>query len=181
MVSVLDSPIGKLSLAVTPDAVVALSFGVVDAAQFGDCVHTNGGSLVKEVGRQLDDYFAGSLRTFDIPLAPVGTPFQKAVWQLLAEIPYGATTTYGSVAGLLGDAAKTRAVGAATGRNPIGIIIPCHRVIGADGSLTGFAGGLPTKVRLLDIEARFTGKPRRGQPGLFDAPMPATPLANSNR
>ena len=169
MVFVLDSPVGKLSLAVTADAVVALSFGEVDAAQFGDCVRANGGSLVREAGRQLDAYFEGSLRTFDLPLAPAGTPFQQAVWQLLSEIPYGATTTYGSIAASLGDAAKTRAVGAATGRNPIGIIIPCHRVIGADGSLTGFAGGLTTKVRLLDIEARHTGKPRWSQPGLFEA------------
>jgi methylated-DNA-[protein]-cysteine S-methyltransferase len=102
---------------------------------------------------QLDLYFAGRLRRFDLDLAPEGTPFQRDVWSALVEIPYGRTISYSELARRVGRPAATRAVGAANGRNPLPIVVPCHRVIGADGSLTGFGGGLPIKRRLLDLEA----------------------------
>lgn len=101
---------------------------------------------------QLQAYAAGELTEFDLPLEPEGTDFQKDVWSALVRIPYGTTTTYGRVAAEVGRPNGSRAVGAAVGRNPIGIIIPCHRVIGADGSLTGFGGGLDNKVALLHLE-----------------------------
>jgi methylated-DNA-[protein]-cysteine S-methyltransferase len=102
---------------------------------------------------QLEAYFAGKLRHFDLALAPEGTPFQREVWSALITIPYGKTVSYGELARRLGRSNAPRAVGAANGRNPIPIIIPCHRVIGADGSLTGFGGGVAIKRRLLDLES----------------------------
>ena len=101
---------------------------------------------------QLREYFAGSRRTFDLPLEPRGTPFERRVWSRLREIPYGATTSYGAIANEFGLVNAARAVGRANGANPIPIIIPCHRVIGADGTLTGFGGGLPLKRALLELE-----------------------------
>ena len=114
----------------------------------------------RDVGRlafarvQLEEYFAGTRQAFALPLHPIGTPFQLAVWQELARIPYGTTTSYGAVAQRIGQPQAVRAVGAANGRNPLPIVLPCHRVIGADGSLTGFGGGLPTKRFLLAMEQR---------------------------
>lgn len=107
--------------------------------------------------RQLDAYFAGELREFDLPLHLAGTTFQRTVWAQLLLIPYGETRTYGELAGALGNPGASRAVGLANGRNPVGIIVPCHRVIGASGSLTGYGGGLDRKQRLLAFE--------RGVPG----------------
>jgi len=101
---------------------------------------------------QLAEYFAGERTDFDLPLDPQGTPFQLRAWQALREIPYGETISYGEQAARLGDPNKSRAVGAANGRNPISIIVPCHRVIGSNGSLTGFGGGLPAKRLLLELE-----------------------------
>jgi methylated-DNA-[protein]-cysteine S-methyltransferase len=104
------------------------------------------------VCRELDAYFAGRLTRFGTAVAPDGTPFQQRVWRALCEIPYGSTTSYGELARTIGAEKAVRAVGAANGANPIAIIIPCHRVIGANGSLTGFGGGLPVKRALLDLE-----------------------------
>lgn len=101
---------------------------------------------------QLAEYFAGRRTTFDLPLAPQGTPFQLEVWHALARIPYGATISYATLAERVGKPTATRAVGAANGRNPLPIVLPCHRVIGADGALTGFGGGLPVKQLLLQLE-----------------------------
>src|SRR3569833_1547159 len=101
---------------------------------------------------QLEEYFAGARQVFELPLHPLGTPFQLTVWQELARIPYGATISYGELARRIGQPQAMRAVGAANGRNPLPIVLPCHRVIGADGSLTGFGGGLPTKRFLLAME-----------------------------
>ncbi|MBN8730270.1 MAG: methylated-DNA--[protein]-cysteine S-methyltransferase [Acidobacteria bacterium] len=109
-------------------------------------------SAFAAVRRQLDAYFSGTLRRFDIPLAPRGTEFQLAVWEALTHIPYGETITYSDLAIRIGNPAAVRAVGAANGANPIPIVVPCHRVIGADGSLTGFGGGLDTKRWLLRHE-----------------------------
>jgi methylated-DNA-[protein]-cysteine S-methyltransferase len=109
---------------------------------------------VGEAIRQLRDYFAGRRTGFDLPLSPEGTPFQLAVWRQLQDIPYGGTISYGELARRVGNPKASRAVGAANGANPIPIVIPCHRVIGADGRLTGFGGGLPVKEALLALEAR---------------------------
>jgi methylated-DNA-[protein]-cysteine S-methyltransferase len=112
-----------------------------DAAPFG------------EVRKQLDAYFEGRLKDFDLPLAPVGDSFQQRVWQELLHIPYGETTSYGALARKFGDLSLARAVGRANATNPIAIVVPCHRVIGSDGKLVGYAGGLETKRALLDFEA----------------------------
>jgi methylated-DNA-[protein]-cysteine S-methyltransferase len=117
-----------------------------------------------ETGRQLDDYFAGRLVSFDLPLAPRGSDFQCAVWRELTAIEHGRVTSYGAVAAALGRPTAARAVGAANGRNPISIIVPCHRVVGADGSLTGYGGGLERKQALLDLERRAPVHPGKTGP-----------------
>ena len=147
------SPVGRLRLAGDEEGLRSISFqnrfspaGVPDGWRRGE-------EPLREVIAQLEAYFAGKRRAFDVPLAPEGTPFQREVWSLLLTIPYGETRSYGELASRLGRSEAARAVGAANGRNPIPIIIPCHRVIGADGSLTGFGGGLAIKRRLLELEA----------------------------
>ena len=115
--------------------------------------------LIDLATRQLGEYFAGARRTFDLPLAPEGTDFQRTVWLTLSEIPYGRTLSYSELAVRVGRPSAVRAVGAANGRNPLPIVLPCHRVIGADGSLTGFGGGLPMKRFLLGLEGAL---PRAG-------------------
>ena len=112
--------------------------------------------VLVQARRELDEYFDGIRTTFDVPLDPQGTPFQQAAWQVLRTIPYATTITYAEQALRLGDANKARAVGAANGRNPLSIVVPCHRVIGSSGSLTGFAGGVDTKHWLLEFERRHT-------------------------
>jgi len=107
-----------------------------------------------ETIRQLQAYFAGELESFDLQLAPEGTPFQLGVWRTLCEIPYGETISYGELAGRIGNPKASRAVGLANGSNPIPIVIPCHRVIGSNGKLTGYGGGLPIKEKLLALERR---------------------------
>lgn len=108
-----------------------------------------------EACRQLEAYFVGELRQFELELAPKGTPFQQSVWSYLQTIPYGSCTTYGAMAAALGNPNASRAVGLANGQNPIPIVIPCHRVIGSNGKLTGFGGGLPAKHKLLTIEGYY--------------------------
>jgi methylated-DNA-[protein]-cysteine S-methyltransferase len=110
---------------------------------------------------QLDAYFAGRLRRFDLRLAPAGTPFQHTVWRALSDIPYGETVSYGELARWISRPAAVRAVGAANGQNPLAIVVPCHRVIGSDGRLVGYGGGLPAKVALLELEGRARGAPAR--------------------
>ncbi len=114
-------------------------------------------AVLRETRTQLDAYFAGKRRGFELPLHPVGTAFQCAVWMALRDIPYGTTCSYSDIARGIGKPDAVRAVGAANGRNPIPIVVPCHRVIGADGSLTGFGGGLPTKQFLLQLEDALPG------------------------
>ena len=116
---------------------------------------------LEEVRRQLVEYFAGQRRVFDLPLAAAGTPFQQAVWRQLQEIPFGEVRSYGEIARAIGQPAASRAVGAANGANPIPVVIPCHRVIGADGSLTGFGGGLDWKVGLLELEGAWPPRSAR--------------------
>lgn len=105
-----------------------------------------------ECARQVTGYLAGKRDSFDLPLAPVGTPFQQSVWKQIARIPRGKTLTYAELARLAGRPGAARAAGAATGRNPISVVVPCHRVVGANGGLTGYAGGIPRKVKLLEME-----------------------------
>lgn len=112
--------------------------------------------VLDRVAAQVEEYFAGERTVFDVPLDPIGTEFQLRAWSALRSIPYGETRSYGEQARVIGSPNAVRAVGAANGRNPISIIVPCHRVIGADGSLTGFGGGLAAKRYLLDLEARAT-------------------------
>ena len=116
---------------------------------------TEGGPIADAAAAQLAEYFAGERMAFDVPLAPEGTEFQQTVWKALGDVPFGTTATYGEIARAIGQLTATRAVGAANGRNPIPIIIPCHRVIGASGELTGYSGGggIETKRRLLDHES----------------------------
>ncbi|GAA4048830.1 methylated-DNA--[protein]-cysteine S-methyltransferase [Agromyces indicus] len=108
--------------------------------------------LIARFAAELDEYLDGRRTAFDLPLAPVGDDFQQAVWRMLRDIPYGQTVTYGELAARLGDRNLARRVGNAVGRNPISIVVPCHRVVGADGSLTGYAGGFERKHRLLELE-----------------------------
>ena len=108
--------------------------------------------VFEDVVAQLNEYFAGTRRQFDLPLAPAGTPFQQRVWAALLDIPYGHTISYGELASRIGQKSASRAVGLANGSNPLPIVIPCHRVIGANGKLTGYGGGLPIKERLLALE-----------------------------
>jgi methylated-DNA-[protein]-cysteine S-methyltransferase len=118
------------------------------------------------VREQLEAFFGGELQTFKLPLRMTGTPFQKQVWQGLLEIPYGTTISYATLATQIGRPGASRAVGAANGRNPIGIIVPCHRVIGADGTLTGYGGGLDRKEWLISHEATVVAREHpRGEPG----------------
>jgi methylated-DNA-[protein]-cysteine S-methyltransferase len=150
----IDSPLGPLLLS-------------ADEAGLREIHFVNGRHQVKphpqwkedrgpllETIRQLNAYFAGDLESFDLQLAPEGTPFQREVWRRLCDIPYGETISYGELAGRMGNPKASRAVGLANGSNPIPIVIPCHRVIGSNGKLTGYGGGLPIKEKLLALERR---------------------------
>jgi methylated-DNA-[protein]-cysteine S-methyltransferase len=155
-----ESPVGRLRLLACHDALVAIWFEHGrDATRNASALVQGRSPVLERARRQLDEYFAGTRRQFDLPLAPRGTEFQRRVWARLQCIDYGATMTYGALAAVLGNAKASRAVGLANGSNPIPIFIPCHRVIGADGSLTGFGGGLPVKSALLALE-RAQRQPR---------------------
>jgi methylated-DNA-[protein]-cysteine S-methyltransferase len=148
----IESPIGPLLLAADEQGLRFLLFssGKTIARAEDDWEPDRG--LLNEPVRQLTAYFAGKLRAFDIPLAPQGTAFQTQVWRALCDIPYGETTSYGELAGRIGNPKAVRAVGLANGSNPIAVVIPCHRVIGSNGSLVGYGGGLPIKQALLALE-----------------------------
>ena len=120
---------------------------------FGGEIAVSADPLLIDAADQLRAYFAGELREFDIPLAPSGTAFHRQVWSAVAAIPFGATATYSEIAAVVGRPSARRAVGAANGRNPLPVIVPCHRIVGAAGGLTGYGGGLDRKRRLLDLEA----------------------------
>ena len=141
-----QSPLGPLTLSGTEAAVTALSFGAVPGAEDGAC------PLLEEAARELEDSFQGRRRTFSVPLAPAGTPFQQRVWAALREIPFGTTASYGEIAARVGNPRACRAVGMANHRNPLAILIPCHRVVGRSGALVGYAGGLDIKRALLELE-----------------------------
>ena len=156
-VVVVETPLGPL-WAFGGEALEAVSFDA-PATHFDDVTH-DATRLLTTVRDQLRAYFAGELTTFTLPLAPPGTPFQRAVWDALERIPYGTTTTYSAIAHALHNPGAVRAVGAANGQNPIAIVVPCHRVIGADGTLTGYAGGLVRKRALLALEAGVAARSR---------------------
>ncbi|RGB69001.1 methylated-DNA--[protein]-cysteine S-methyltransferase [Provencibacterium massiliense] len=143
-----QTELGELTLAENGEALTRLSFG----GGLPQGAAREETPLLQKAHGQLTEYLAGERRRFELPLAPGGTPFEQAVWAQLLKIPYGETCTYGGIAARLGRPGASRAVGMANHRNPIGIIIPCHRVIGKDGSLTGYAGGLGIKERLLILE-----------------------------
>lgn len=148
-----DSPIGPILIAGDEDAITML--GRIASEKGDDWIPINRFAHFKEAAQQLDAYWSGELFEFDLPLGPKGTPFQHKVWAALRTIPYATTASYGEIARKVGSPKACRAVGAANGRNPIAIVVPCHRVIGANGTLTGYAGGLDMKRRLLDHERRF--------------------------
>lgn len=148
----LDTPIGELLLVGDQNVLQELGFPDGPKRRRAEPGWELRDMLFTEAKSQLNDYFSGALRTFSLPLKPSGTPFQLSVLQQLQKIPYGETVSYGEIAARLGKPKAIRAVGAANGRNPIPVIIPCHRVIGSNGKLTGFGGGLPTKAALLKLE-----------------------------
>ena len=153
-----DSPIGTITLVAEDDALVEVHLpNEPSPPTGGDGTSPPADSVLGKASAQLREYFAGERLEFDVPLAPHGTPFQLAAWQALRTIPYGETVSYGEQARRLGDRNLARAVGAANGRNPLPIIVPCHRVIGADGSLTGYGGGIERKRRLLEHERKVSG------------------------
>jgi methylated-DNA-[protein]-cysteine S-methyltransferase len=149
--SLLPHPTGMLSLIAGDEGLEQIRF---DASVPSGSAQCDDHPLLRETARQLDAYFAGDLREFDLALALKGTPFQVRVWEALLQIPYGETRSYAQQARVVGTPDAVRAVGAANGRNPIPIVVPCHRVIGSNGKLTGFGGGLPLKRWLLDLESR---------------------------
>jgi len=149
----IDSPVGPLLLAISERGLVALEFGRGDVA----AGWVESPEKAAPYARELEEYFAGRRRRFDLPLDLRGTDFQKSCWQELLKIPYGETRSYADIARAIGNPAAVRAVGLANGHNPIAIMVPCHRVIGSDGSLTGYGGGLETKRKLLELEGALSG------------------------
>jgi len=149
----IDSPVGLLLLAVSERGLVALEFDRGEVA----AGWTESPKGTAPYARQLEEYFAGRRRRFDLPLDLRGTDFQKRCWQELLKIPYGETRSYADIARAIDNPAAVRAVGLANGQNPIAIIVPCHRVIGSDGSLTGYGSGLDVKRQLLELEGALSG------------------------
>jgi len=148
----MESPVGKLLLVADDEGLLETAFAEGRSAPVIDPAWGSAGAALHEPVRQLQAFFAGELRDFDLPLKPRGTAFQQRVWELLREIPFGETISYGELARRVGNPAASRAVGLANGSNPIAIVIPCHRVIGSNGKLTGYGGGLENKRWLLDFE-----------------------------
>jgi methylated-DNA-[protein]-cysteine S-methyltransferase len=147
--TVLDSPIGEFSVATDGEAVCGAHFGRVEAAR-----DEPADEVARRAVAELRAYFAGELTAFTVPVAaPRGTGFERAVWREMTRIPYGETLTYGEVAKAVGEPGGARAVGVACNRNPVPVLVPCHRIVGAGGKLVGFGGGLPRKVTLLELEA----------------------------
>jgi len=146
----IDTPIGRLRL--VSDGVHLVEIEFADGAGDTPAVRQSRDAVLDACARQLGEYFTGKRRTFDLPLAPRGTPFQQSVWRALEQIPFGETRSYRDIAVAVGRPAAVRAVGSANGRNPLPVVVPCHRVVGSDGSLTGYAGGLEIKRRLLNLE-----------------------------
>ena len=160
--AMMPSPLGMLTLVASAAGLVAVLWPDDDPRRvpLEPCTVQAGHPILIDAARQLDAYFAGDRAPFDLPLDPRGTPFQRSVWAALATIPYGETRSYAAIAHQIGRPTASRAVGAANGRNPLSIVIPCHRVVGSAGALTGFAGGMAAKDHLLRLE--------QGRRDLFD-------------
>lgn len=154
--ALVETVVGELTVIAEDSGVSGIFFPghryLPEASTFGATVNADDDEVLSQAAEQLAEYFAGARRSFDVPLAAHGDEFSEQVWALLREIPYGETTTYGELAVQLGNRHLAQRVGQAVGHNPVSIIIPCHRVIGADGSLTGYAGGLERKRWLLELE-----------------------------
>ena len=142
-----DTPVGKLCIGEENGCITHVTWSKIPQEYVLEETE-----LILNCKKQLEEYFAGNRKTFDLPLAPAGTAFQQKVWKALTEIPYGETRTYGEIAVAVGNPKAARAVGMANNKNPIGIIIPCHRVVGANGKLVGYAGGMEKKEFLLELE-----------------------------
>jgi methylated-DNA-[protein]-cysteine S-methyltransferase len=154
----IDSPVGRLKLVASDKGLVAVLWenDKPNRVRLGAMVADQRHPILLDTERQLEQYFAGERKTFSVALDMRGTSFQRNVWEALLAIPFGETRSYGQLAKQLGNSRAMRAVGAANGRNPVSIIVPCHRVIGSSGRLIGFAGGLETKARLLSLEEQGT-------------------------
>lgn len=150
--AVTDSPVGHLTLMAMGGSLVGVYMGEEGHESPPDTVDDADTTVLTEAAKQLDEYFAGRRTEFDLPMIFDGTPFQRQVWAALRTIPYGETMSYGELAGRIGRPAAVRAVGLANGRNPISIVVPCHRVIGSNGDLTGYGGGIERKRFLLSLE-----------------------------
>ena len=160
--TVIDSAVGRLTLVVEDGAIVGLYMNLQrhrpDDGDLGEPDRRGRQAApFKTAADQLDAYFAGALTRFTLPMAPRGSEFQQRVWTALQDIPYGQTESYGELAERIGSPRAARAVGLANGKNPISIVIPCHRVVGSDGNLTGYGGGLDRKKQLLDLELAVSG------------------------
>src|SRR5882724_3016463 len=158
---VISSPVGPLTLVASREGLAAILWKDDNPrrVRLGNLVEDGTNSILLEAQRQLGEYFAGQRKVFTVKLDFAGTEFQRRVWTALLTIPYGETRSYGQIARQIGSPAAVRAVGAANGRNPVSIIAPCHRVLGSTGKLTGFAGGLDVKARLLALEGHTGGGP----------------------
>ena len=150
----IDTPLGTVRIVARGDAIAGVWFDgqKYDAVADDAWRESPGDPLLREGARQLREYFAGRRERFDLPLAAEGTAFQKSVWRAIAKVPAGRTASYGDLARRIGRPSAVRAVGAAVGRNPLSVVVPCHRIVGSDGSLTGYAGGLGRKRALLALE-----------------------------
>jgi methylated-DNA-[protein]-cysteine S-methyltransferase len=155
----LATPLGTLLATAAGGALTGIYFeGRPHAPVIGaDWVEDAAAAPLGECAAQLREYFDGVRKTFDLPLTPAGSPFQQRVWIEIARVPYGETITYAELAARAGAPGSARAAGTATGRNPLSIVVPCHRIVGSDGSLTGYAGGVDRKAKLLDIEHALAG------------------------
>jgi methylated-DNA-[protein]-cysteine S-methyltransferase len=160
--AVIDSPIGPLTLIAQDGRLAGVHMEITryepDADALGAAVASESDPVLAAAAKQLDAYFRGELTSFDLLLSLDGTQFQRSVWTALQSIPYGETISYGELARRIGQPSASRAVGLANGRNPVAIVVPCHRVIGADGSLTGYGGGMDRKRFLLALEQRASGQ-----------------------
>ena len=155
----MNSPVGKLKLVVNERALVAILWenDLDTRVKLSSMTQQDRNPILCRTEKQLKEYFDGMRTQFDLPLEPMGTDFQQKVWQALRQIPFGVTRSYGEIAKAIASPKASRAVGAANGKNPISIIVPCHRVIGSNGKLTGFAGGLKAKEILLHLERKSKG------------------------
>ena len=165
--ALLDSPLGPLTVVGDAGALAGLYLHEQRHRPPAGSLGARDDTTLPHLQEQLVAYFAGELEAFDVQLAPGGTPFQAQVWAALRRVPYGSTTTYGALAAAVGRPSAVRAVGAANGRNPFCLVVPCHRVVGSDGSLTGYAGGLARKRLLLELERAGAQRPGAGQLSLL--------------